>query len=598
MKSIFSIIIVSLITLNLFSQTASRLANSPFPVSQIPDTLYVVDMEYYTPDQKLTTITLQGMLAKTKPMIFCWDLSGYGKWIDDFNNNYNVHIDSTYWHDFNGLITHFKNNIGGYYICDLDTNSTNVAITACGLHSDKIAVTTNIEPLMTNLGIPLEYDVRNLDEQWMLTNATNLSTKIISYQNHSKSTFLGDYTVFSGAFQFFDDINAQLTTDAFLRMDDNAILFGWGIDERETVEKASENTINVVPADWARNISVMSNFEATTIQHVHSDSIINTDNVHTVCFLMSDGDNINWYLHEFADTNRQEWYGSSERGHVDIGWTISASFSELAPTIMKYVYDRASNTSNAQDYFVASTSGLGYMYPNLYPNLNSSTNLLNEYMNKADLNILNIIGTQYNDNDMLPFLQQPNIDAIFYYGYDSYADNGDIRWINNKPVIEGRYNFWDGFNTVQQLANKLNNESTDAHSQDGYSLIPVHAWSRTVADINAVAELLDSNVIIVTPEEFVQRIQAKLGTTTSSKKLINKVNINIYPNPAKEKLYVDYYNSNLAYLLIYNNLGELILDKTIYNHKNTIDISNFNNGLYIIKIIGDNEIYTKSIIIR
>ena len=581
------LLIALLISVSLLkSQTASRLANSPFPVSQAPDKLYIVNMEHYTEDQRLTTISLQGMLAKTQPQIYCWRSVGFTLWINDLYNNYGVEVDSTYFLDFDGLITHFKDSIGSYYLCNLNDSSTNVAITACASHTDKIAVTSNTQALMSTLNIPLEYDVRPHGEYWMFENFGNtFSTKIISYQQHSKSTLLGDYTIFANAFQFFDDVDGQLTTEAFARMDDNSMLFGWGIDEKETVEKASENSINVVPADWSENITVMSNFEANLQQNTHATGVIDDDDIHTVCFLMSDGDNINWFLHEFADPNYEEWYGSSERGQVDIGWSISPSFSELAPTIMKYVYDSASNTSTAQDYFIASTSGLGYMYPNLYPALNSATNLLDEYMNKADLNIVNIIGTDYNNNDMLPFLQQESIDGIFYYDFDSYAGlQGDIHFVNNKPVVGGRYNFWEGFNTVTQLANKLNNESTNAYSQDGYSLIPVHVWSRTVADVNAVAALLDDNVVVVTPDEFIKRIQLKMGNVTYSNTINTLSDISISPNPSTGIFNISFSNtSGNVNIKIYNSIGETIINKNSASN-NIIDISDENNGLYFVKV--------------
>ena len=577
---------------------ASRINGSPYPVSQIPDMLYVVDMEYYNADQRLATITLQGMLAKTKPMIYCWTSAGYGKWIEDFDNNYNVLIDSTYWHDFNGLITHFRSSIDGYFLCNLDDASTNVAISACGTHTDKIAVTSNVEPLMVSLEIPLEYDVTPHNEQWLFDNFSDLfSTKIVSYQDHSKSTFLGDYSIFSGAFQFFADINDQLTTDAFARMDDNSIMLGWGNDERYTVEKASAHSISVNPSDWSRNISVMSNFEAVTEQHTHSTELIDEDDVHTVCFLMTDGDNINWMLHEFAEPTNDNWYGSSERGQVDIGWTITPALSELAPTIMKYVYDSASNTSTAQDYFVASSSGIGYMYPNLYPALDTSASLLNEYMGKADLNILNVIGTNYNSNDMLPFLQQENIDAIFYYDMmTSYALlDGAMYWVNNKPVIGARYNLWElpdhshpyGFETVESLAEKLNDASTNAYSVDGYSLIDVHAWSHTVADINELAALLDDDVIIVTPDEFVKRIQNKMGVSTSQNKINNNLDISISPNPSTGIFNISYNQEfKNANIVVFDICGAQVFSGQL--ESNTIDLSNLIDGVYILNITSEN----------
>jgi len=66
---------------------------------------------------------------------------------------------------------------------------------------------------------------------------------------------------------------------------------------------------------------------------------------------------------------------------------------------------------------------------------------------------------------------------------------------------------WDGFDTPSSIATKLNNLSTDINSADGYSLIPVHIWSNGVDEIVECAELLDENVRVVTPDEFVSLIK-------------------------------------------------------------------------------------------
>jgi len=138
----------------------------------------------------------------------------------------------------------------------------------------------------------------------------------------------------------------------------------------------------------------------------------------------------------------------------------------------------------------------------------SQTHQLNEYMAKSDLNILNIIGNSMDDEYLIPYLIQSNIDALFYYYFSDYAGGkGEIKWVAGKPVITGRYKLWEGFETPSSIASKLNNLSTDIKSADGYSLIPVHIWSNGVDQIVECAELLDENVRVVTPDEFVSLIK-------------------------------------------------------------------------------------------
>ena len=132
------------------------------------------------------------------------------------------------------------------------------------------------------------------------------------------------------------------------------------------------------------------------------------------------------------------------------------------------------------------------------------------------MRIVNVIGDTVPFEEfskmLLSYVQQPNIDGVLYYNYTDYSGmyvldmlfvffskqvaqrvqlswepslmfvhhvcrNGQIVALNGKPVIGARYKLWQGFDTPETLAAKLNSASTDAHSADGYSLIAVHAWS-------------------------------------------------------------------------------------------------------------------------
>jgi len=538
----YAVVIITMFFSNLLfaQQQAHRLEGSPFPVSSIPEYIYVVDDSYFSQNELLTINTLQGVLAKKTPIIYRDYGSGYSVWLQLMKDNYAVNIDTTFSKDFNGLINHFKDSISGYILCNLHDSSSNAAISICGI-LNAIAVTPEKTGLMDDLGIGLLEDVRTHDEQWAFNKYRDLfSKKILAYQNETKDLFLSDYSVYSSAFHFYDDINSELTNQAFSRMDQDGMVFGWGDDEYYTVSKASQNSLNVFPADWAINISTLSNFEAETKQKNHIENVVTEDSVHTVCFLMSDGDNIQWLLSEFAVN--QAWYGSTDRGKLDIGWTISPALCELAPTVMKYIYDRASDTENGRDFFVAGPSGIGYNYPSQFPAIDDMSKLLNEYMKKSDLNIVNVIDEPATLEGIKPFLEQDAIDAVFHFGYSSYSSTaGSIKWYNHKPAIGGRFSFWEGFETIESLAEKLNNMPRDPKSQRGYSLISVNNWSRTVSDIKACVELLDQNVRVVAPDEFVKLIKTNVEDESDFVNIAPEASVSVsseYPdaNYSKEKV--------------------------------------------------------------
>lgn len=83
---------------------------------------------------------------------------------------------------------------------------------------------------------------------------------------------------------------------------------------------------------------------------------------HTVTFLMTDGDNVQWLLGPFA--SGAAWYGSPNRGKVSLGWTVSPALAELAPSVLAYFYEHA---NPGVDEFVAGVSGVGYYIPEKVP---------------------------------------------------------------------------------------------------------------------------------------------------------------------------------------------------------------------------------------
>ena len=488
-----------------------RLEGSPYPMSESPFRLYVVKDQNFSNNQLLTIETLQGVLAQTKPQIYRLRSGGYGIWMEDLRNNYGVTLDYTYQSDFSGLLDHFKNDISGYILCNSDDPSVNVAISMCGIKK-AVAVTPEDEHVLKSLNLPEIKDVRGLDEKWFFNNyGDKITKKIFCYQKESKFAFLGDYAVFGKMITFFKPIGSDLTNRIFSAMTANSALFGWGDDEYQLVKQSSPHDIMVHAADWAANLSTLTNFKVDVHQRAKMREITPEENVHTVCFVMTDGDNIQWVLNDFA-TNRR-WYGCPDRSKVKLGWTISPALYELAPTVLKYIYDHAENSENGKDYFIASPSGLGYIFPDDFKDMQGYCELTSRFMEKTDLRIVNVIGNSKSKIYLKPYLDQPNIDAVFFYYYSNYAaGRGTINWINGKPVIAARYNLWDGvFDTPSTLANRLNNLSRDIHSPGGYSLIPVHVWTDGVDQVLDCVNRLKKDVRVVTPDEFVALIKQNIN---------------------------------------------------------------------------------------
>ena len=86
-------------------------------------------------------------------------------------------------------------------------------------------------------------------------------------------------------------------------------------------------------------------------------------------------------------------------------------------------------------------------------------------------------------------------------------------------------------------------------------------------------------------------------------KIIDSQTLKVYPNPAIERVVLEFSNksSGVSDILIFNTSGQLVLVKRVdLQGNNTIelDIKNFNSGNYIIKIFNASDVYTKKLIIR
>ena len=94
---------------------------------------------------------------------------------------------------------------------------------------------------------------------------------------------------------------------------------------------------------------------------------------------------------------------------------------------------------------------------------------------------------------------------------------------------------------------------------------------------NIAVSAVDKNVL--SAEEFV----------------IEENNLNIYPNPAKDKIYVSS-NTLIDRISVYTIFGQMVYKSLEKENKTTIDISPFAKGVYLVKVFTDGNAKTKKII--
>ena len=592
MKNNLILLIFSLIVFNANTQI-DRIENSIYPSSTTPDTLYVINDLIHTDDELFVIQSLQGVLAKTKPVLFRERGSGSSIWINDLVENYGIYRSNMYDTNLVQLLTDFKSYLNGYILCNSFDESSNVALSISGV-TGSIAVPSALESIAISAGLNLNIDVRDKSYDWALDTYENqLSKDIVSYQKEEKGHFLSDYSIFSNAFHFYGDIHGDITEKAFDRMNKNSVLFGWGDDEYQTIRKSSEFGIGVHPGDWCFNLSTLTNFNAETVQKVPVIRDTATiPNTHTVCFLMSDGDNIQWMLNLFADDQR--WFGSNNRGQMPIGWTIPPALCELAPTVMNKLYKMAENSENGRDYFIAGPSGNTYNFPDFFLDNPGQCSVMNTYLEKSDLNIVNILGNDDNPRILSEYTSLENVEGVFYYDYGNYSKGeGKIYCDSWKPIVQSRYNLWGGFETCESMATKLNNLPRTPENENGYSLIAVHAWSNSVDSLLYVKSLLENDIRIVAPDDFVYLIKKNLCDIQPS--------MVTYPNPTNGEVHIQFSSPiNVENVIVSDLLGREVAVPFEYNESlNSLYIDLYLQedlkGIFNIHVIGEDSQFSQKI---
>ncbi|NFE81645.1 hypothetical protein FC820_16770 [Clostridium sporogenes] len=495
--------------------------------SKTPTHLYVISQNIMTPSERTMIATLQGIVNNhCSHQIYTLNSSqpDYQIWLDDLKNNYGVSYKniSNPWE----LLNIYKNYVQGYVLYSNKSSKDPSINNACSLASlnNSIAIDESIENKVRAHSITnISGDCRNTDKNWAYNKLWNsgLNHSIVIQLSPEKETSLRDYAIMTKSLIFYEDsINdTSLRDKVFSSMNANSICLGWGPDEFINVSTSSKHGVSMVAADWSYNLTVLSAFPSSPITQKSSSNIANKNNAHYVTFIMSDGDNQQWNLG--TNYGSSKWYGSPYRGNFNLGWSLSPSLYYLAPTVFNLYYKSASHGST-DDYFIVSPSGNGYMYPSKYDKnaLGTYINTLDDYMKKVDEKYVAIIDDSsfYNNKLWDKFTVKPNIQGLFYLDYHKHDNyHGKIIWSNNKPIVSCRDLLWSNLESEDELVKNINervsSDEVDIHDPNSYTFVYVHAWSKSLNNIENAVNKLRKNpkVEIVTPETFMQLINKNVN---------------------------------------------------------------------------------------
>jgi len=169
--------------------------------------------------------------------------------------------------------------------------------------------------------------------------------------------------------------------------------------------------------------------------------------------------------------------------------------------------------------------------------------------------------------------------AVRYEGENNEPDLELVNYVNSSPNKEPFHG---------KLADLL-----EWHIND-----PVDDWEKNRNNIIYNNYQHNRNPFIDHPE-FAGKIWPEIVSINKIEEEYKK--INIYPNPVKDTVYIDFNNKNFKpiNILLIDICGKIIISKKVENYKEVISTNNLNKGIYLIKIVFPNKpAYNKLIIVE
>jgi len=479
--------------------------------------LQVIHEFILTRAQITTLATLQGLVNRNRDdMLFIETVSDLD-WSLLISRTHNIPrfvID-----DFNAILARYKQEIDGYALYDFGNNfnSRNAAVSVCGI-MNVIAVDVTLRDLVESHGIRMKIDMSGLDELHVLnTHWHALNHDMVLEYSEQEIGLMYDLATYQQAMVYHDGTGLPpLPEQVIPRMNRHGYLFGWrggriGFGDSEEFfffSTASNNSVIPLVSPNMANLSVLSQFEEPPLIQKSGkpagESYPLEEDAHYVAFIMSDGDNIEWFYNTFHEPT---WWSHPVRSLFPINWEINPSLLTFAPSIMRYYYDSA--TEN--DFFVTGSSGFGTIYPPFYPDIGPYLIKLNQLMEQTDLQVATcLVPHQLPLSILDSFTTVPAMEGVVFKSTEGfYHDVRGVHFQNGIPIKGIDAALWFGDFSAPDIAKFLNNRPRDPRNNiNSYTFVTVHAWSPNIMfELEYAVQLLDPKVKVVSCTEIFSHLR-------------------------------------------------------------------------------------------
>ncbi|HYX49452.1 MAG TPA: hypothetical protein VE843_06905, partial [Ktedonobacteraceae bacterium] len=211
-----------------------------------------------------------------------------------------------------------------------------------------------------------------------------------------------------------------------------------------------------------------------------------------VSFTISDGDNLQYDQHRMLAL-----WKDPARGTLPIGWTISPSLVQTAPSLATYYM----STMSPNDELIAGPSGMGYMYPSEWPQtqLPAFLKYTGESMQAMKLALIEVLDSGSSQAFVNPALQTTYVDVLAPFGVKgilSGSGQSQSTWkkVSGVPVLQ---NIGLG-DSVSKTVSLIKNASAQ------YINVYIMAWTMAPSNLQQVVQQLGNQYQIVKPSRLLE----------------------------------------------------------------------------------------------
>ena len=450
---------------------------------------------------------IQGIYARTSARYYQWASGSYELWLEDMVTNYGFTYEYV---TLEQMVKSYIKDYGNKYVLYNRSSLAETTNSACAIAgvTGYLPVDAKIKAKAESWGLEIQIDASAMKERTCFDLYKDKFNTDGLVQQNPNNVNLRDWAIACGYFIFFRE--GTETKELMFRgevhdwVDEDAPMFGWvPNDEGQDVTVASQYGQFTIASDHSKNTTIFACKNAfgdiDFTQKAKETDIKAEQGKHYVCIMMSDGDNVQMWYNGFSE--RDIYFGAERDNSFPMGWSVQPALLDLGPNILNHLKREAGE----KDYFVASVSGLGYIYPQVYPTLETYTKALGTYLGKLDLSVVQILDSGPSQKVIDAYSKIPELKgAIYCYGDKYAAGNGSIYWSNDKPFVSIRETLWNA--NVEAMAERINSYAKDPTTIEGYTAINLHPWSMTYQDAAKLVSLLDENVVVVTADDFIRLI--------------------------------------------------------------------------------------------